>query len=262
MKTYNILLLWFVAATLFIGCSVQQNKAIKIMPVGNSITAGEHYRFPAIEDRTGYRKPLYDMLKAEGYSFDFVGSTSHGKRENSENWYDWDSESYPGWRIDAIADTVLKTLPVYKPDILLIHVGTNGKNWEEKPMQLSNFLDGISMYATDKGKQVTVLLALILDFYESNPDVSTYNDRVKEMVSNRNDESVKIVLVDMEKGAGIDYSDNDPDPATGYPGGDMWGRKYPGVEFDFAHPNDRGNVKMAAKWFSELKMILGENKHN
>ena len=31
---------------------------IKIMPVGNSITAGEHYGFPVFEERTGYRKPL------------------------------------------------------------------------------------------------------------------------------------------------------------------------------------------------------------
>jgi len=121
-----------ISGFLFTGCSVKHLKVVKIMPVGNSITAGEHYNLPAIEERTGYRKPLYDMLKSEGYSFDFVGSTNHGKRENSDNWYDWNSESYPGWTINSIADTTLKVLPFYKPDILLIHIGTNGRNWEEK----------------------------------------------------------------------------------------------------------------------------------
>lgn len=251
ITTYIVL-----SVSLISGCSEKENKSVRIMPVGNSITAGEHYNFPAKEDRAGYRKHLYDMLKEEGFSFDFVGSTTHGKRENPEYWYDWNSESYPGWTINSIADTVLKVLHVYKPDILLMHVGTNGKNWDEKPAQLETFLDGINEFSVQQNYPVTVFLALILDFFESNPEVSVYNDRVKEMVSKRENDFIKIVLVDMEKGAGIDYTDNDPDPSTGYPGGDMWGRKYPGVKYDFAHPNDRGNVKMAIKWFHEVKPYL------
>lgn len=230
------------------------------MPVGNSITAGEHYNLPSNGDRTGYRKPLYDILKTEGYSFDFVGSTTHGKRESAENWYDWDSESYPGWTINSIADTVLKVLPLYRPDILLIHVGTNGSDWEEKPGQLEKFLDGINEFSVRQNHPVTVFLALILDFFESTPEVPLYNARVKEMISKRENDSIIIVLVDMEKGAGIDYSDKDPDPSTGYPGGDMWGRKYPGTEYDFAHPNDRGNLKMALKWFHELEPYIVKYK--
>ena len=173
------------------GYSTQKNKVIKIMPIGNSITAGEHYNLPPIEDRTGYRKPLYEMLKAEGYSVDFVGSTSHGKRDNKENWYDWNSESYPGWRINAIADTVLKTLPVYKPNVLLMHVGTNGRNWEEKPAQLEKFLDGINDFAVQQKYPITVFLALILDFFESNPEVSVFNNHVSELVSKRENDYIK-----------------------------------------------------------------------
>lgn len=252
----------FLSIFLFIVCSSQFNKVVKIMPVGNSITAGEHYNYPSIEDRTGYRKPLYEMLKSEGYSFDFVGSTTHGKRENTENWYDWNSESYPGWTINSIADTVLKTLSIYKPDILLMHVGTNGNNWNEKPEHLKKFLNGINNFAFHEDYQITILLALILDFFENNPEVAKYNKRVKKMVSEIEYDNIKIILVDMEKGAGIDYSDNTPDPSTGYPGGDMCGQKYPGVDYDFAHPNDKGNFKMAQKWFNELKPYIKDYKHN
>lgn len=245
---------------LFYSCDDDKNRTIKIMPVGNSITAGEHYGFPDIEERTGYRKALYELLIKEKFSVDFVGSTSHGKKENDNNWYDWNSESYPGWKIESIADTVLKTLPVYKPDILLMHVGTNGRNWEEKPLQLEQFLDGINNFSIQNKHNITVFLALILDFFEGNPEVSYYNEAVKDMIANRRNDSIKIILVDMEKGAGFDYSDNDPDPSSEYTGGDMWGRKFPGVEYDFAHPNEKGNKKMAKKWFEELKPFLKEYK--
>ena len=31
-------------------------KVVRIMPLGDSITAGEHYGYPAFGERTGYRK--------------------------------------------------------------------------------------------------------------------------------------------------------------------------------------------------------------
>ena len=63
-------------STLFLIIIISSSYAddpIKIMPVGNSITAGEHYGFPALEERTGYRKDLYEMLIDDGYTVDFVG---------------------------------------------------------------------------------------------------------------------------------------------------------------------------------------------
>jgi len=245
-------------------CATQKDssqKIWKIMPVGNSITAGEHYRLPPVEERTGYRKPLCELLDSAGIKYDMVGSTHHGKKENSEDWYDWNSESYPGWEIDDIADTVLKVLPISKPDVMLLHVGTNGRNWNDKPEQLNEFLNGINDFALENNQNITVFVALILDFFDSNPDVSIFNQKVKELLKSRKDDVISIVPVDMEKEAGIDYSDNDPDPESGYPGGDMWGTKYPGVEYDFAHPNDRGNKKMAIKWFEALKKELHFNQY-
>ena len=64
----------------------------------------------------------------------------------------------------------------------------------------------------------------------------------------------------MENGAGLDYSDNPPDPNADppYEGGDMWGEKYPGVSYDKYHPNDKGNTKMARKFYKELIKVLPE----
>ena len=253
----NRLSLLFFSASFLTACSTHKTGVVKIMPVGNSITAGEHYSLPPLKERAGYRKPLYEMLKAEGYSIDFVGSTPHGRGVSADNWYDWNSESYPGQDIKTISASVLKNLPIYKPAILLVHVGTNGMNWDEKPQELSDFLNGVERYAKASNHEITIFLALILNFFEgNNRDVSSFNRQVRELVERRTDKAIKIVLVDMEKGAGMDYSDNAPNPATGFSGGDMWGRAHPKIPMDRTHPNENGHQKMARKWFNEITPYL------
>ncbi|MBN2818782.1 MAG: hypothetical protein JXP36_07425 [Bacteroidales bacterium] len=230
---------------------------IKIMPVGNSITAGEHYNHPALNERTGYRKDLFDLLTNSGYNIDFVGSQNHGECSTSDtNWYDWNSESYPGWTIHDIAKKTNEALRLFFPDILLIHVGTNGSNWDEKPGEVMEMLDSINKFSVDNNHDVTIFLCKIINQYitQNQAPTSLFNGRVEELVNAREGDKIKIILVDMEKGAGLDYSDNLPDPAASppYDGGDMLGTRYPGVSLDIYHPNEKGNYKMAVKFYKEL----------
>ena len=229
---------------------------IKIMPVGNSITAGEHYGYPALAERTGYRKDLYWMLINSGYNVDFVGSQNHGIRpENDEEWYDWNCEAYPGWGIPDIAPKVEEHLPTYKPDILLVHVGTNGSDWNDKPGQVMDMLDIINDFSVDNNHPMTVFLCLIINRFKGGHAPTTqFNNDVANMVDARTGDKIKIFLLDMENGAGLDYSDDPPDPNVNppYEGGDMWGETYSGVPYDKFHPNDKGNTKMAVKFYEEL----------
>jgi lysophospholipase L1-like esterase len=230
---------------------------VKIMPVGNSITAGEHYHYPALAERTGYRKELYRMLINSGYKVDFVGSQDHGKRsENEEGWYDWNNEAYPGWQIPEISAELEKNLPVYKPDILLVHVGTNGSDWSNKPGQVMDMLDIINSYSVSSKHPVTVFLCKIINlYYKEDPfPTSHFNMAVADSLAVRKGDKIKIILVDMEQGAGLDYTDNPPDLSASppYEGGDMWGETYPGVPYDLFHPNNKGNAKMAKKMYEEL----------
>jgi lysophospholipase L1-like esterase len=247
--------------SLLIVASTKAGDTIKIMPVGNSITAGEHYGFPELEERTGFRKPLYEMLTKAGYLVDFVGSQKHGIRpEDHEEWYDWNNEAYPGWKIPDIAKKVDTALQVYSPDILLIHVGTNGKDWEEKPEQVQKMLDGINEYSIRNDHHITVFLCLIINRFieEDQAPTSKFNDDVKNIVKSRAADKIEIILVDMENGAGLDYSDKLPNPNANppYEGGDMLGKRYAGVDYDKYHPNDKGNTKMAAKFYKELLKVL------
>ena len=65
-------------------------------------------------------------------------------------------------------------------------------------------------------------------------------------------------MVDMENGAGEDCRDYPPDPNSKphYEEEDMWGKTYPGVALDIYHPNDKGNKKMALKFYKELMKEL------
>lgn len=247
--------------------AVQASDPIKIMPVGNSITAGEHYGFPALEERTGYRKDLYEMLVNAGYNIDFVGSQQHGIRPKTDNdWYDWNNEAYPGWKIPDIANKVDTALHVYKPDILLIHVGTNGKDWDDKPVQVQKMLDRINNYSLKNDHPITVFLCLIINRFIDEDAASTtkFNADVATLVKARTGDKVKIILVDMENGAGLDYSDKLPAPNANppYQGGDMLGKRYPGVAHDKYHPNDKGNRKMALMFYNELVKVLPKTVNN
>jgi hypothetical protein len=201
------------------------------------------------------------MLSGNGYPVDFVGSQRHGIRpEDHKDWYDWNCEAYPGWKIPDIANKVDSALVEYRPDILLVHVGTNGKDWNEKPGQVMGMLDGINQYSVRNDTPVIVFLCLIIKLFENEDStpVSKFNQDVKKMVQSRSGDKIRIILVDMESGAGLDYSDNLPDSNADPPseGGDMLGYKYPGVAYDIYHPNDKGNAKMAAKFYKELVKVL------
>ncbi|MBN2012796.1 hypothetical protein JW960_25930 [candidate division KSB1 bacterium] len=242
---------------ILIVCDSLAGDPVKIMPVGNSITAGEHYQFPALEERTGYRHVLYKMLIDSGINVDFVGSQKHGARSknNNNNWYDWNCEAYPGWQIPAIANKVIIALKIYQPDILLIHVGTNGDDWDNKPVQVMDMLDAISNYSIENDHPMTVFLCKIINrFNGGHAPTTQFNNAVAESLAARTDDKIKIIFVDMENGAGLDYSDNPPNPNVNppYEGGDMWGETYPGVVYDLFHPNDKGNTKIALKFYMAL----------
>jgi lysophospholipase L1-like esterase len=88
--------------------------SMRIMPLGDSITDG--YNIPG-----GYRIDLEDALRASGIRFDFVGSQHSGARSLA----DQDHEGHIGWRIDEIQSHVGEWLATYKPEVVLLLIGTN-----------------------------------------------------------------------------------------------------------------------------------------
>ncbi|MGW5399686.1 GDSL-type esterase/lipase family protein [Streptomyces sp. NPDC003952] len=91
---------------------------IRIMPLGDSITAGE-----GSSGRAGYRAPLWDLIMAQsGYTPDFVGSGSSGTTPDPDN------EGHSGYTIKNIRDGIDRWQAAAAPDVVLLHLGINDLN--------------------------------------------------------------------------------------------------------------------------------------
>ena len=234
--------------------------ANKIMPLGDSITQGIASGVADEAFQVSYRKALWDKLKAAGYVINenvFFGTLFSGE---SVPDFDPDHEGHPGWRADEIVagrtgsgeGKLADWLIAGEPNIVLLHIGTNdisgnNENWNE----VETILGVIDAYETASGNAVWVVLSLIID-RNCNPldssclakseQTTAFNTAVKNNVFEpRKIAGVdKIVLVDMQNGAGINYD-------RWNMGGDMW---------DELHPFQFGYEKMADLWFSALMEIL------
>ena len=230
------------------------NAAINIMPLGDSITKG----FSGSTDDTGYRRSLYILLAEAGYIVNFVGSLKGG----IPNDFDKDHEGHSGFTSSQIADMIYDHLETQRlandpVDIVLLHIGTNDIGVPTFDMgfslsEVERILDEIDSYEADNDREVWVILARIINrncmvnfpipCLES-VETTSLNNNIATMAQDRIDLGDKIMLVDMEDGAGFDYN-----LSTDTPPGDM---------VDNKHPFDTGYEKMANVWFFGLMEILG-----
>ncbi|MGH7330066.1 MAG: GDSL-type esterase/lipase family protein, partial [Polyangiaceae bacterium] len=92
------------------------NGAIRIMPLGDSITLGVN---------GGYRDGLWDRLTNAGRTIDYVGSQS----DEYTLVPDHDHEGHPGFTIGNIASSVDGWIATYQPTHVLLMIGTNDVAW-------------------------------------------------------------------------------------------------------------------------------------
>jgi len=203
-----------------------QNLSVKIMPLGDSITFGS--RDPSYG---GYRHLLRTLLINDGHRIVFVGSRKSGYASAANS----DNEGHPGWTISQIKDGIDSNgwLDAYKPDIILLHIGTNdirGGNAASAPGELSVLLDDILA----RLPQTHIIVAQIIPF-RRGPELGhqSYNAAVPGIVASK---GPRVTLVDMQniltKG---DYADG-------------------------LHPNADGYDKMAQVWEPAIRAVLSSHK--
>lgn len=218
-------------------------QTIRVMPLGNSITFDENSldgSNPRPDgDRISYRYRLYQLMHDAGYDVDYVGS------ENSGNHYFFnpeldDNAGFPGietWQLANLINTGYNAvtggyecsgpyLNYYPADIILLHIGTNALI--ESAYQVEDLLDNIRTYAPN----AFILVARIINRRTYHSATTRFNNNVELMVMGRGDP--RITMVNMETGAGINYST------------DM---------IDNLHPNQIGYDKMGYKWFDAIQEL-------
>ncbi|MFO7658792.1 MAG: putative Ig domain-containing protein [Bacteroidales bacterium] len=241
------------SAALFCITSIYAQQPLKILPLGNSITYGS--REGSTGDPgyfVGYRYKLFQLLNQAGYNFDFIGHHSSGYSV----FADANNGGFAGIKDNELA-TVMQTgidprnpttitpgpyLNYISPDIILLHIGTNdvaGGLWTN-PAPIGDILNAVDNYELSSGKSVLVIVAKIISFKSTFGDcndhanVSDYNFQLTTLVNNRISSGDKLILVDMQCGAGIHYNN------------DM---------ADDLHPNTSGDDKMGLKWFEVIDNI-------
>lgn len=210
--------------------------AVAVMPVGDSITQG--YGDPQM---AGYRRELYRRLIEAGYAINFVGSRQAGLMPD----YDWDNESHPGEEVYYIRDHMLSYLQANHPDIILLHIGTNGINYKA-PEVVAAEIDEIltNIYSFDR--DIMVVLTRIINRTGSATDkakITRLNELIQQLSTGRIDQGDPLAVVDMESILTYTHSDN--------AGGEVLVDMY-----DYLHPNETGYKKMAVVWDAALQGYL------
>src|SRR5262245_2612619 len=94
---------------------------MKVMPLGDSLTAGGYNLEKKWFVDSGYREKLKAELDLMNIQTDFVGSLSHGTKE----FLDREHEGYSGYRINEICQSFESTFIRTQPDIVLLLAGSN-----------------------------------------------------------------------------------------------------------------------------------------
>jgi len=243
-KYYYIRLLILCLLSFF---TVHGKNALKIMPLGDSITLGV--------GGGGYRDILGSSLHSFGKPWDYVGPL----------WGGGNHAGYNGATIKEITGVTKNAMSLHMPDIVLLMAGTNDfffSHNDPDPTLGANATEAVSRMDSLLGILFSVqpachvLLSGVTDInatrcatYPSAPwhpppcpkdmpqNIEMYNKLVQTLVTKYKNE-----------GLAIDY--HDPNTECHFIDSDYytWG----------IHFSKAGYKKMAASWFTHLKLILSD----
>ncbi len=224
-----VMLLTVVCGVTSTSITAQSEKPTRILPLGDSITQGD-------KNHNSYRRPLGIQLRKAGYNnVDFVGST----RENFQgpsplSDFDQDHEGHWGWQVDQILERIDSWGRISKPDIVLLHLGTNDINQGQSQESTIEELRELIQRLRRINPRVKTLIAQLIPCGDE-AKIRQFNRRIVDLARNTNTQESPVIAVDQ-------FSDFNA--TAGFD------------TYDGCHPNESGEKKMANRWFAALKKVL------
>jgi lysophospholipase L1-like esterase len=204
--------------------------ATRIMPLGDSITS-------AFAPQQSYRYWLWNSLQNAGFNnVDFVGTQRGvvgGSPANSN--FDLDHEGHSGWRADELAAQAESWARTARPDIVLVHAGTNDVRANQSAASTIRDLELIIDRLRAANPTVTILFAKIIPAQENISGAAALNDAIPTLVQQKNTSQSRVILIDQASGFDLARDTHDG-----------------------LHPNESGEKKMAARFFNALQPILNQ----
>jgi len=200
------------------------NRVYRIMPLGDSITRGGGQ---TQGQYVGYRGGLQAHLQAgaKGFRYNFVGSMSDAGAPDRNH------EGHGGWTIDSLAAHVDGWLTDFRPDIVLLHAGTNDLTYGDSPVATAGKLRDLIARIRDHDAGTKIFVARIIESRDARrqPATDAYQALIPGVVAYA---GPNVYLVDQASVGGTDI-------------------------FDLTHPNDFGYSKMAYNWYRSMNVVLG-----
>src|SRR5690606_36580846 len=202
------------------GTASNLQRNLRIMPLGDSITHGA-----GSSNGGGYRPMLNDLLREEGADVTFVGSQRSGPAPDAH-------EGRPGWTISQLAGITDAALATYRPNVVLLHIGTNDMNNNDDPdgapARLGALIDQIFRAAPD----MTLLRSTIVpsNLGTTQERIRRFNEAIRPEIGARWASGKHVYLVNMTSVTLTDLA-------------------------DFLHPDDSGYLKMAGAFYHGLVQV-------
>lgn len=149
---------------------------VRVMPLGDSITAGLGSTTGA-----GYRLPLWNRVAAQSrYRVDYVGSQQAGAIP------DPDHEGHRGWQIAQIRAEADAWLATAQPTYVILHIGINDLAWGADPNAAADQLVGLvdQIQARQPGV-IIILMGLIPTSAGLQTQAADYNARARAIIRAR-----------------------------------------------------------------------------
>ncbi|MFK4037045.1 GDSL-type esterase/lipase family protein [Nonomuraea wenchangensis] len=202
------------------GVESNLQRELRIMPLGDSITYGA-----GSSNGGGYRPALHNLLKDDRAAVTFVGSQRSGPAPDAH-------EGHSGWTISQLAGITDAALATYRPNVVLLHIGTNDLNNNDNPggapARLGALMDQIFRAAPD----VTLLVSTIVPsgWGPTQERILRFNEAIRLEAGARWAAGKHVYLVNLTTVTLTDLA-------------------------DVLHPNDSGYLKMAGAFYQGLVQV-------